>query len=350
MRNNSKLRLALILSVVFLFGAFALAESTAWARAGGGRSTGSRGSRSFSAPSSPSSPSPSSPGFNSPGRSQSPSMPNQPSSGGFFGRSPFLQGMAGGLAGGMLGSLLFGGMGHAAPMGGLGGGGIGFLDILILGLLGYFAWKFFKKRRDQRAMATAYYGEGSQGQFDTYSGHPQDGSPYQAGYGQPDGASHTEPDELRRGIDQIRSYDPSFHEESFRETAQDLFFRVQAGWMNRDLDAIRSLLTNDMAEYFRDEFAHMRQRGVMNRLENIAVRKVELAEAWQETGQDYITVLITANLLDYTVDEASGQVVEGDKLNPVKFREFWTFRREIATKSWQLSAINQPDEAIARYN
>ena len=88
----------------------------------------------------------------------------------------------------------------------------------------------------------------------------------------------------------------------------------------------------------------MRQKGVINRLENIAIRKVELTEVWQEAGQDYISVLITANLLDYTVDATTREVTAGDKLNPVKFQEFWTFCWDISSPRWQLSAINQVEQ------
>ena len=224
---------------------------------------------------------------------------------------------------------------------------MGLMDIAILGLLAYFGWKFYQRRRLQKESSSSYYSEATPSRLDSYSSYPQTGassypeSPRQSGF---------EPGELQRGIDQIRSYDPGFHEDNFKETAQDLFFRIQAGWMNRDLDAIKVLLANEMADYFRGEFEAMKQKGVFNRLENIAVRKVELAEAWQETGKDYVTVLITANLLDYTVNEASGSVVEGDKLNPVKFQEFWTFCRDVSTQKWQLSAINQPEKTLARYN
>jgi predicted lipid-binding transport protein (Tim44 family) len=79
----------------------------------------------------------------------------------------------------------------------------------------------------------------------------------------------------------------------------------------------------------------------VNRLENIAVRNVEIVEAWQETGQDFITALIYANLLDYTTDDATGQVVSGSKTDPVKFEEYWTFTRPVGNNPWRLSAINQ---------
>ena len=84
----------------------------------------------------------------------------------------------------------------------------------------------------------------------------------------------------------------------------------------------------------------MRDKQV-NRLENIAVRNVELTEAWQENGQDFITTLIYANLLDYTNDELTGAVVFGSKSDPVKFEEFWTITRPSGNNQWRLSEIRQ---------
>ena len=335
---------AVVVMIFVLFLSSTMLESNAWARAGGGVSSGSRGGRSYSTPSMPSSPSPSSPGsgYGAPGSGGYPGSANQPSSGSFS-RSPFLQGLAGGVAGGFLGNMLFGGRGGAAagPGGSGGGGGIGLFDIIILALLGYFGWKFYKRWRMQQKGTTSFYG-------DVVS--PRSEIPY----GAASGGSYQNPagsydDDLERGLDQIRRIDPSFNEESFKELMQDMFFRIQAGWMNRSLEGIENMLTAEMSGIFQSEFAKMKQQGRSNRLENIAVRKVEISEAWQEAGKDYATVLFTANLLDYTVDDKTGQVVEGDKLNPVKFQEFWTFCRDIGGSRWQLSAINQMEEPTARH-
>jgi len=258
-----------------------------------------------------------------------------------------MQGLAGGLAGGFLGNMLFGGSGYASPMGAGGGGGIGLFDIIILGLLGYFGLKFYRRWRQQKEAATSYYGDVAPPFRTENSYRTPPADPY---YEPPAGGSAVPSDELVGGLDQIRRIDPNFNEESFKELVQDLFFRIQAGWMNRSMEGIDSLLTMEMSEYFKSEFERMRQRGQLNRLENIAVRKVELAEAWQEAGKDYVTVHFTANLLDYTVDDKTGQVVQGDKLNPVKFQEFWTFCRDVGGGSrWQLSAINQPGESLTRH-
>jgi len=117
-----------------------LLETTAEARAGGGRSMGSRGARSYSRPVSPS-PLPSQ------SRQQYAPAPNplQQQAGGGFMRS-----MAGGLMGGMLGSMLF--SSFAGASGGMGsGGGIGLFEIILLAGIGYLIYRFIKKKRDDRS-------------------------------------------------------------------------------------------------------------------------------------------------------------------------------------------------------
>ena len=360
--KRSALNVVLIPSVVLVFGVACFLETNAWARAGGGGSSGSRGGRSYSAPSRPSSPSPGrpsspGPGYSAPGYGVPGSAGAPPSSGGWFGRSPFLQGMAGGLAGGFLGNMLFGGHGYAGSGGGYGGyggypgggyggrGGIGLMDIIVLGVIGYFIYRWWSRRRRAQTAGTFYSTSGDVYRMDEPPVPPM--SPY---YGSGQQNALPEYDEVQAGFQQLRQYDSTLDEESFIETAQDLFFRIQAGWMNRSLAGIENLFTPEMSRFFNDEFNGMKQKGTINRLENIAVRKVQPSEIWQEAGKDYITVLFTANLLDYTVDDKTGNVVAGDKMNPIKFEEFWTFTRDTGSRQWQLSAINQVGQPLPRYN
>jgi predicted lipid-binding transport protein (Tim44 family) len=235
-------------------------------------------------------------------------------------------------------------MGHASgedP----GGGGIGFLDMILLGLLLYFLWRFIKRRRAP-AGTSGYNGHGGDGSaVGGYGSARADSATYAAG---PYGAGSQ--DAIRRGFEQIFRTDPGFDANALRDLVQDIFFRVQAGWMNRSLEGILDLLTPEMARDFAEEFDGMKHSGRTNRLENIAVRRVEPAEVWQEGGKDYITVLFAANLLDYTTDDATGEVVEGDRLNPVRFEEYWTFCRDIGSPHWQLSAIQQAHEPAQRFH
>jgi predicted lipid-binding transport protein (Tim44 family) len=304
-----------------LFLSITVLELNAEARAGGSRSSGSRGARSYSKPATT---------YSQPSQSQSrqqlapPPSPMQQPGGGF------MRSMAGGIMGGLLGSMLFSsvaGAGAAGGMGGMGGSGIGLFEIILLAGLGYMIYRFIKKKREL-SLATV------SGQ----SGYQREAvSPIPYGYQAAEPAAC----DMDAGMSHVRQMDPSFDENRFNETVMDNFFRIQGAWMNRDLAPVSSLMTDEMKRILQEDVDRLLRDRQVNRLDNIAVRKVEIAEVWQESGRDYVTALIHANLLDYTTDDATGAVVSGSKTEPVKFEEYWTFTRPVGNNPWQLSAINQ---------
>ena len=306
---------ALVVTATFL-------ESEAQARAGGSRSFGSRGSRSYSRPA-PTAP------YRQAAPAPMPSRPapfREPQQGGFF------RGMMGGVAGGLLGGMLFRGMGMAGA--GAGGyGGPGLFDIFLLAGIGYLIYRFVKKRREGQVSYPQGYGSNNS--------QPDYQQPQQSySYGNAAPAYDLPHDDTAAGLAHIRQMDYGFDESRFKDTVMDLFFKVQGAWMNRDLAPVSGILTDEMRGILQQDVQRLISEKRINRLENIAVRSVEITEAWQESGNDFITTLVYANLLDYTTDEA-GNVVDGSKTDPVKFEEYWTLTRPVGNNPWKLSAIQQ---------
>ena len=283
----------------------------AWARAGGGSSGGSRGSRGLSTPSSPAPVSPT-----RPSTAPAPSPQQSPSRWGGLG------GMLGGLlVGGLIGSLLFG---HGF------GGGIGLMEILIVGALVWLAISFMRRRQQPQPAAPSGYGTPE----DTRAWTPT------AQYGATATTSDA-PADLERGVAFIRQMDPDFDPKRAADAGSDIFFKVQAAWMARDMSGAASVLTPEMQNILQRDCDKLRRERRINRLENIAVRSTDVTEAWQEAGHDYVTVRFLANLLDYTTDESGSQVLEGSRTEPVKFEEYWTFVRPVGPNPFRLSAIQQ---------
>jgi predicted lipid-binding transport protein (Tim44 family) len=236
--------------------------------------------------------------------------------------------MAGGIVGGMLGGMLFRSLGFGG-MGGTGGGGIGLFEILLIAGICYLIYRMVKKKRED---AASYQSTSDQAGYQPSYAPPQldAGQPYQ-----------TAPEDTAAGLAHIRQMDSYFDENRFNDNVMDIFFKIQSAWMNRDLAPVGALLSEEMRRIFQEDIDKLLREKRVNRLENIAVRSVEITEAWQEQGQDYITARIYANLLDYTTDAATGEVVTGSKTDPVKFEEYWTFTRPVGNNPWRLSAINQ---------
>jgi predicted lipid-binding transport protein (Tim44 family) len=310
----------LVLTSLFALLGFALTTADAWARASGG---GSRGSRSFSSPARPSPVSPTTP--TSPSRSvtqpaPAPMAPQRPS---FFGG--LMGGIAGFALGGLLGGLLFGGLGH-------GFGGIGLFDILLIGGGIVLLMMFLRRRREQSA-APAYAGMGTPA------------SAYGAAEPMGGGAATITPEmpaadgDLARGLTHIRSMDPAFDPATVADTARRMFQGVQQAVTMRDVAWIRDHLGPEIYGVLQTQCDQLRSGHRTNRLEKIALTDADVTEAWQENGQDYVTVRLVGSMLDYTVDDATSNVVEGSRSEPAPVDEYWTFTRPVGPNRWKLSAI-----------
>ncbi len=337
-------------AVFVVLGQFDLADarSKSGGRSFGGSSGSSSGfggspSKSFGNPSSPSG-----------SRSFSPSSPL---SGG--GGSSFLRGVGGGLVGGMIGNMLFGGSGHAGGMGGIGRSGIGLFELLILGGLGFFIYKRFIKPQIARSPSVGQVQSPSGGStwvdriMEQFNNKPKDsrnsasppfnsfstGNFPPAGFQAPPAPPQMASASPESGFNLIKQSEPNFDPGKFKELAQDIFFEVQAAWMRRDTASIQGLIGVQLKTEYDARFADLKQKGLINRHENIAVRSIEIVDMGMEGHEEYVNVLFTANLLDYTVEESSGSVVKGDSTDPVKFEEFWTFARPVGSTRWKLEGI-----------
>jgi len=305
-----------VILFTFLFFFTWVLELDAFARVGGGGSMGSRGSRSYSSPS-PSRQSVTQP---TPARPATPQMPQQ------MQQPSMWRSLGMGMAGGFLGSMLFGGLGHAG-MGGFGGSGFGLFEIILLGGLLYLLYRYFIKRKQAESPAGDYYQTGVSPSMEKQT--PYTTPPYQ------------DQGDANAGISHIRQMDPSFDENRFTDMCMDSFFKIQGAWANRDMNGVKGILTGEMLGILQGDADKLKMEKKINKLDNIAVRSVEITESWQEGGMDFITVRFLASLLDYTTSEA-GEILSGSKTDPVKFEEYWTFTRPVGNNAWQLSAINQP--------
>lgn len=298
---------------------FALAPALAEARAGGGKSFGSRGARTYQ--------------FNqaqpmqrsvqpTPAPAQSAARPAPGAAApmgqtGFFQRNPFLTGLLGGFLGAGLFGMLFGGaFGGAAGF----AGALGLLlQLALIAGLAYLALRIWRSTREPApatAGATAF---------------PRTSGPLH-GIGGFGGAAAP----AARPLDPVEI--PV--EESDYDAWSKLLLAVQEGWSRGDLAALRRCVTPEMLGYFSDELSALASRGVENRIENLELLKGDVEEAWSEGEMEYVTARLRWRALDYTVRIDTGEVVEGSREVPTEATEVWTFVRSRGG-NWLLSAIQQ---------
>lgn len=243
-------------------------------------------------------------------------------------KSGLSRGLMGGLLGGAIGGMLLG------SMFGMGGSGMGILPLLLLGVVGYFLYKRMSAK-PSRGASPGYQPPRNDSPFGGNNDAISDGSTPPPPPLEPVQSS------LEEGISVIQIADPDFDTDYFVEIASDVFFKVQAGWMRRDITSYEHLLGEQLASEYKTQFSEMEAKGELNKLENISIRGVELISAGSESGEDFVTVLFTANLLDYTVDDKSGDLLSGSMTEPVKFAEEWSWARPLGTQEWKLEGIKE---------
>lgn len=315
-RVSRFVRIFLILFSVGLSAEF-MAE-IAEARAGRGRSMGRSNSRPSQSEQYRSTP-------NQQGPQATPPM-QQPSRTGGFGRA-----LAGGIAGGFLGSMLFSSIGNASTGGGLGGSGFGLIEIILIAGLAFLAFRWWKSRQQMKAAHAGVATSSTSSVFSSSAANT---------YGQPAPLGHNQGAPMGYAP-AAQGYDSLGTGGITQDEASDIFFRIQGAFTRRDLSSVNDALSQEMYREFNLDIEQMKATKRINRLENISVRKVDVLDRWNEAGTEYARVRFTANLLDYVVDETTGQVVEGNAHEPVKFEEDWTFARTTGYAPWQLVGIGQ---------
>ena len=131
---------------------------------------------------------------------------------------------------------------------------------------------------------------------------------------------------LRR-IEEYLAIDPSFNAEQFRDKVSNLYVQFQNAWQNKDLSSLRPYLTDIYYSQMDNQLNRYRQNRQTNMVERIAVLKTELMGWKQESGLDEMVVKLDTRIVDYVVDDATGNIVRGSR-TAEKFMTYeWTLVR-----------------------
>lgn len=313
-----------------LVAAVSFGAGDAFARAGGGKSSGSRGSMSRSAPpATDTAPRTAQP---LPGATQT--APSQgmraPGAGAAQAAQPSrMRSMMTGFAMGFLGAGLFGLFTGQGFFGGI-GSFLGFLGLLLqIGLVFFLVrWAINYFRGRQPAAAA--------GPNPGYERQPAPGMMPQPA-SMPGGAGMAAAPSPAAGTAPLQLAERDFN------AFERLLTEVQEAYGRGDRSALHVRATPEMAGMFARDLDGLERQGLVNKLSQVKLLQGDLAEAWREPGAEYATVAMRYAIVDATVETVSGRLVDGDLVRPQEVTEVWTFVRRPGETSegWKLSAIQQ---------
>lgn len=130
----------------------------------------------------------------------------------------------------------------------------------------------------------------------------------------------------------LKSKDPGFDQQIFVARVRKAFEIIQNAWSKRDLEKAQPFLSDGIFEQFSIQLAEMKEKGLIDHMENLSILSVLPVRFQSDKNFDVIHIKINARSINYCKDEKSGKVVNGSRV-PAEFSEVWSFLRKPGAKT-----------------
>ncbi len=153
------------------------------------------------------------------------------------------------------------------------------------------------------------------------------------------GATPTDVTTLRP-INEYSSLDPDFSQPDFCEEISNMYVRFQNAWQDKKLDSVRPCLSDAFYAQVDRQLDAYRRNKQTNRIERISVLGVDLVGWKQESGNDVMIARLRTRIVDYVVDDATGNIVRGSN-TAEKFMTYeWSLIRTSGRTTGSKSGTN----------
>lgn len=134
------------------------------------------------------------------------------------------------------------------------------------------------------------------------------------------------------GIAAIKTRDPNFDQQAFIDRANTAFFTLQQAWTARNQDLARDVMSDALYQRHKMQTDQLIANHQIDVLENVVIGHSRIVAVHPGQPYDSIIVAFDASMTDYTIDENTKRVVDGDQSQQM-FSERWTFIRRSDAKS-----------------
>ena len=111
----------------------------------------------------------------------------------------------------------------------------------------------------------------------------------------------------------IRMKDPNFSADDFVTFSKQVYIDIQTAWCNRDLTPVRPIMHQNLYNTTQRQVQDKINQGIVYHYESIAINTAYLTSFVRDKDYEYLTVYLNARMIDYQVDEKTGNILRGDK-------------------------------------
>ncbi len=136
----------------------------------------------------------------------------------------------------------------------------------------------------------------------------------------------------------IKESDPNFSSSDFISFAKQVYIDIEDAWCKRDLTPVRPVLHENLYNTTNRQIQSKIEQGVVYHYESIAINTAYLTSYIKDAQFEYLTMYLNARMIDYQVDEKTGNIIRGDKTTRWDLRYKMKFVRSVGVLTKQESA------------
>jgi predicted lipid-binding transport protein (Tim44 family) len=151
-------------------------------------------------------------------------------------------------------------------------------------------------------------------------------------------------DPLGIGLNEIRTFDPSFTTQDFVSGGRIAFELILGAYAAGNSDVLKPLLSSEVFANFDQAIRARENTGETMEETLIGIKTADVVEAYMEDTSAYITVKFVSEQVHAILDK-DGEVIDGDPNIVTEAVDFWTFSHDMKTQdpNWILVATRSLD-------
>ncbi|MBQ2799377.1 MAG: TIM44-like domain-containing protein [Ruminiclostridium sp.] len=127
----------------------------------------------------------------------------------------------------------------------------------------------------------------------------------------------------------MKKHDKNFSASDFVTFAKNVYMDIQTAWCKRDLSTVRPVMHENLYNTTARQVQSKIDQGVVYHYESIAINTAYLTSYARDEQFEYLTCYLNARMIDYQVDEKTGNIIRGDKTTRWDMRYKMKFVRSV---------------------
>lgn len=138
----------------------------------------------------------------------------------------------------------------------------------------------------------------------------------------------------------IKANDPNFSAGDFITFTKQVYIDIEDAWCKRDLTPVRPVMHENLYNTTAKQVQAKIEQGVVYHYESIAINTAYLTSFARDAQFEYLTAYLNARMIDYQVDEKTGNIIRGDKTTRWDMRYKMKFVRSVGVKTKEESGVS----------